>query len=115
MGLLDGAMAQAFSQAFSSIYLDATLHRATLTEDGMGGGSSAFVDEPVKAQLDSATQAMRSAEGFVDTDQRILVLAYGVAPITTDDTITLAGHLWSIASVMLDPAGGAYELRGRRG
>lgn len=114
MTLLEGDLARVFSTAFSGIYVDATLHRATLTDSGDGGGTSSFANESVKAQLDAATQAMQRAQGFVDSDQRILVLAYGVAPISTDDEITIAAHRWSIASVTRDPAGAAYELRGRR-
>jgi hypothetical protein len=113
MGLLDGGLARIFSGAFRGIFLDATLHRATLTDDGAGGGSASFADEVVKAQLDHASAAMRASEGYVDTDQRIIVLAYGVDQITTDDEITVKGQRWSIASVATDPATAAYELRGR--
>lgn len=113
-GLLDGGIASAFASAFGSIFLDATLHRATLTEDGVGGGSEDFVDEPVKAQLDQTTQAMQAADGYVDSDQRIIVLASGVAPIDTDDEITIGGQRWKIASVTVDPAGSYYDLQGRK-
>lgn len=114
MGLLDGGMAAILDAAFSGIYLDATLHRPTLTDDGAGGGSSSFVDEPVKAQLDSTTQEMQQAIDFTDTDQRILVLAHGVDPFTTDAEITVRDIRWSIASVSQDPAAAYYELRGRK-
>lgn len=116
MGLLDGGLAQIFSGAFRGIFLDAQLYRKLAdADDGAGGGStSGFADpEPVKAQLDQATQAMRDSPGYVDTDQRIIVLAHGVAEITTDDEITVKGKRWSIASVSTDPATAAYELRGR--
>jgi hypothetical protein len=114
VSLLDGDIASIFSAVFSPIYLDATLYRATTTNDGQGGGSTTFIGEPVKAQLDSATYAMQQAPGYVDGDQRILVLANGVAQIGTDDQISVKGERWMIASVSLDPAGVAYELRGRR-
>jgi head-tail adaptor len=113
MGLLDGGLARIFNGAFSGIFLDATLHRSTLTTDNKGGGTQAFVDEPVKAQLDFASASMRASEGYVDTDQRIIVLAYGVDEITADDEITVKGKRWSIASVATDPATAAYELHGR--
>lgn len=113
MGLLDGGLAQIFNSAFQGIFLDATLHRHMLTLDGEGGGMQSFDDEPVKASLDQATQAMREAEGFVETDQRIIVLAHGIDEITTDDEITVKGKRWMIASVATDPATAAYELRGR--
>ncbi len=113
MGLLDGGLARIFYGAFSGIFLDATLHRITLADDGQGGGSAGSADEPVKAQLDRASEAMRTAQHFVETDQRIIVLAHGTAPITTDDEITVKGRRWSIASVATDPATAAYELHGR--
>lgn len=115
MGLLDGALATAFSSAFSGFYLDATLYRATDGDDGSGGGVGNGFDSgtPVKAQLDSTTQAMRDSPGYVDTDQRIIVLAAGVDPIDTDCEIFVAGKMWSIASVAQDPAKAYYELRGR--
>jgi hypothetical protein len=114
MNLMDGALARAFADAFSPLYLDATLHRASHSEDSEGGGSTSWTDEPVKAQLDYTTEAMRAAEGYRDTDQRILVLAHGVEPIDSDCEITVAGQRWAIASVSQDPCGAYFELRGRR-
>lgn len=114
-GLLDGGLAATFAAAFGSTFLDATLYRWSTVDDGKGGGFSSFrAGTPVKAQLDQTTQAMQMADGYVDTDQRILVLASGVAPITTDDEITVGGTRWMIASVSQDPAKTYYELRGRR-
>lgn len=113
MGLLDGDLAATFGAAFSGIYLDATLHRATITFNGSGGGSASYADEPVKAQLTSTTEAMRSSENYVDSDQRILVLAYNIDPITSEDEITVKGRRWSIADVNQDPAAARYEMRGR--
>ena len=113
MGLLDGGIARVMSGALSSIYLDATLHRATITPDGKGGGSTSFEDEPCKAQIDRTTQAQQRAGDFQDTDQRILVLAAGLDPISTDDEISAGGSRWAISSVSQDPAGAYFDLRGR--
>lgn len=113
MGLLDGGAAAAFAGAFSGLYLDATLHRSTITEDGEGGGSIAYADEAVKAQLDSVTEAMRSADGYTDKDVRIFVLASGLEPIDSDCQITLKGVRYSIANPRQDPAGAYWELQGR--
>jgi head-tail adaptor len=113
MGLLDGGLARIFYGAFNGIFLDATLHRPNLTDNGKGGGSNSWTDEPVKAQLDHASEAMRASERFVETDQRIIVLAYGLDPIDTDCEITVKGKRWSIAGVATDPATAAYELHGR--
>lgn len=111
--MLDGALAAVFAEAFSGFYLDATLHRATLTDDGQGGGTASFANEEVKAQLDATTQAQQTAEGFTDTDQRIFVLAHGLDAPGIDDEITVRDQRWQIASVATDPAGAYYELRGR--
>jgi len=117
VSLLNGGIAQAFASAFGATFLDAQLYRpVAFADDGKGGGSGGgfAAPEAVKAQLDQVTQAMRASEGFVDSDQRILVLAYGVAPITTDCEIAMNGTRWQIASVTTDPAGSYYDLRGRR-
>lgn len=112
MALLDGDIASLFSSTFGTFYLDATLHRRTVTEDGQGGGTVTPSDVAVKAQLDQTTQAQRDGD-YTDKDQRIIVLASGVEPITTDDEISILGQRWKIASVTTDPAGSYYDLRGR--
>lgn len=117
MGLLDGGIASVFAAAFDAIYLGGTLYRPVeFTDDGAGGGSGGGFDDgsPVKVQIDAAAQGMRMAEGFVETDQRILVLAAGVATISTDCEIAAGGSRWMIESVAVDAAGSYYELRGRK-
>lgn len=113
MGLLDGGAAALFNGALRGIYLDATLHRRTVTKDGAGGGSSAFADEAVKAQLEAASEGMRQAPGYTVKDVRILVLAHGVDRPTSDDQITVAGQRHAIAGVGRDPAGAYWDLHGR--
>lgn len=111
--MLDGAVAAVFAEAFSGFYLDATLHRATISDDGAGGGSTSYANEAVKAQLDRTSQAQQAADSFTDTDQRIFILAHGLDAPNTDDEITIRDQRWQIASVTTDPAGAYYELRGR--
>ncbi len=106
MGLLDGGLASVFASAFSSFYLDATLHRFSAADDGEGGGAVTYADEPVKAQLDRQPQQVAAI------GQRILVLASGVAAIKPNDQITLGGTRYSFASVDRDPAGAYYDLLG---
>jgi hypothetical protein len=113
MGWLDGDIAAVFADVFDGFYLDATLHRRGFTDDGQGGGSASSSNVAVKAQLDQTTEAQRNAQGYTDTDQRILVLASGLGEPTTDDEITVDGRRWAIASVSRDPAGAYYDLRGR--
>lgn len=112
--LLSGGLASVFSSAFSGIYLDATLHRPTFTDDGVGGGTTTFSDEVIKVQPEATTQAMRDSPGYVDTDKRFLMLAFGVAEPDTDCEITLAGQRWSIANWSRDPASAYYDIHGRR-
>jgi hypothetical protein len=60
----------------------------------MGGGteSDGFLPaEAVKVQVDQATQAMRGADGYVEGDVRILMLAHGVAAPDTDARSRPAG------------------------
>jgi len=117
MGLLDGGIAAAFAGVFSAVYLDGTLYRpSSSADDGKGGGMASGFDSgiPVKVQIDAASQAMRSADGYVEGDVRILMLAHGVATPDTDCEIGAGGARYMIASVATDPAGSYYELRGRK-
>jgi len=116
MPLLEDAIAATFAGAFAGIFLDATLHRPTITEDDEGGGTSDPDDdgEPVKAQLEAATEAMRAAEGYTEKDVRILVLAHGVDEPDSDCEITVRGVRYLIANVGRDPAGAYWDLHGRR-
>lgn len=114
--MLDGDVAAFFSSAFGSFYLDALLYPpASFSDDGTGGGDDSPFGTaiPVKAQVDVATDAMRRSEGYVDTDVRILVLAHGLDPITTDYEVAVRGKRWSIANVGRDPAIAYYDLHGR--
>lgn len=117
MSLLDGQLAAAFAGVFGGLYLDGQLYRAAeFADDGMGGGSGAGFGpaEAVKVQVDQATQAMRGADGYVEGDVRILMLAHGVAAPDTDAEIGAGGARYMIASVATDAAGSYYELRGRK-
>lgn len=115
--MLNGGLAGIFGAAFGGIYLDASLYRAqpeVLDAGGSVVSGGGFADaEPVKAQADRVTEAMRQQEGFTEGDARILVLASGVARPTTDDEIAVDGTRYKIAFVDTDPANAYWELRGR--
>lgn len=72
-----------------------------------------------KAQFDAPTQQMREAEGFLQTDVRILVLAASLAvPLDTAARIIVAtgpnAGTWALLSCQRDPAGIGYECVGRK-
>lgn len=87
------------------------------------GGSITAPGTPVslacKVQFDAPTQAMRAAEGFVQTDARIIVLAASLAG-TLDEAARIVvasgpnAGTWVLLSVTRDPAGIGYECAGRR-
>lgn len=114
--MLDGQISQIFGRVFSRIYLPATLHKRELAYDGDGNPTATVTDYACRAQVDSATQAMRQAAGYVDTDVAIYVLSHelGVS-VTTDDEITVKGERRAIASVEQDPAGSYWLCRGQKG
>jgi hypothetical protein len=117
MRLLDGALAETFAAVFGGVYSDGLLYRPNdFADDGKGGGDGQGFDDPqpVKVQVDQATQSMRQAEGFVEGDVRILMLAHGVAGVTSDCEIEARGTRYMIEFVGTDPAGSYWEVRGRK-
>ena len=74
---------------------------------------------PCKAQFDAPTQAMRQAEGFMEQDARVLVLAGSLsAELDEEAQVRVADGVnagkWSLLTVTRDPAGVGYECRARR-
>lgn len=71
---------------------------------------------PCRVQVDSATQAMRMAEGFLATDVRLIVIGLDALDTTASLTITagpFAANAYRLMSVARDPAGIGFECRGR--
>lgn len=118
MGLLDGDIAALFGEVFGSFYLDGQIITA-LTEpqyDDEGTITDYDGRAPVacKVQIDSASYAMRQAEGFVEGDVRLLVLRSGVSiELSTDQQIRTQGKTWLIQSVDTDPAASHWICRAR--
>lgn len=115
-------LATGFAAQFGGPFVD-----AVATWDGVpikdAGGSIVTpgtpINKPCQVQFDAPTQAMRAAEGFRETDARILVLAGtldgsldGAARITTDAGQN-AGS-WELLSIVRDPAGIGFECRARK-
>lgn len=148
MGLLDGGIARIFNATFSALYLDGILHHGTgepiYDEAGTIVGYSDPGDQPIKVQIDAATDAMRRAEGFAEGDVRLIILTtYGQSDGTTetdhsdgtpysdgssysqatygyveqldsDMEVTVQGVRYRLQSVERDPALSHWVCRGRR-
>lgn len=114
--------ATGFAAQFGAPFEDATATwpgTATLDAGGSITAAGTPVSHTCKVQFDAPTQAMRAAEGFMETDARIIVLAASLAAtLDTRARIVVASGVnagtWELLSVTRDPAGIGYECRGRR-
>lgn len=116
------SIAGSFSQMAGGPFVDAVAKwPGTPTYDS--GGSIVLPGAPTsyacRAQFDAPTQQMRAAEGFLQTDVRILVLATSISRVLdTAATITVASGpnagTWAILTCQRDPAGVGFECRGRK-
>jgi hypothetical protein len=71
-------------------------------------------------QVDSADTAMRSQQGFAETDRRMIVPAGSIqGPISTDMRIEVRSGpfagMWSIEAMAQNAAASQWVLRGRKG
>ena len=116
MGILNGGGAGILNGVFASIYPDGVLIRRTISEDAGGSQTVTDTTHRIKVQTDSASEVMRQAEGYTDTDVRLIVLTGGLnGPITTNDKITDSrGDTYSVTMPILDACGSHYEIRGQR-
>lgn len=113
MSRLFDAMQARANAVFGAVYLDGTLHRATMMDNGKGGWERSFADVPVKGMIDQVTEAMRQQAGYTDRDVRIILLSGSLdAAPTTNDQVTLRGTRWSIAAPTDDPVQAGYVMRG---
>jgi len=117
VGLLDGGLSAVFNAAFAPLYLPATIHAGTGEPIyGPGGTITGYQggDTPARAQVDAASDAMRSADGFAEGDVRLIVLSAGVGELSSDHEITVNGVRYRLQSVELDAVGSHWVCRGRR-
>lgn len=122
-----------FDSAFASLATSfsgisgAPFNAATVSWRGKptldSGGSIIAAGTPesygCQVQFDVVTNAMRGADGFLETDVRMLVLAAGLArPVDTEAKIAVASGKWAgtwqVLSAQTDPAGIGYDCGGRK-
>ena len=115
-------LATGFAAEFGAPFGDATATwpgTATLDAGGSITAAGTPVSHACKVQFDAPTQAMRAAEGFMETDARIIVLAASLAAtLDTRARIVVTSGVnagtWGLLSVTRDPAGIGYECRARK-
>jgi hypothetical protein len=115
-------LANGFAEQFGAPYQDAVARWPGVPVKDAGGSivtPGAPISHACRVQFDAATQAMRSAEGFIETDVRILVLASGLERrLDSEAQIVVAegqyAGTWALLSCTRDPAGIGFECRGRR-
>lgn len=115
-------LALAFSEANGAPFRDAVAVWPGNPTYDAGGSITAPgtpISLPCKVQFDAPTQAMRLAEGFLETDARIIVLAASLAgALDQSARIDVASGpnagSWALLTVTRDPAGIGYECRGRK-
>ena len=91
MGLLSGGAARLFSQVLSPLYLPAVVRKLTAAYDERGDMTRTQASYPCRAQVDAATEAMRSEPGYTATDRAIFVLADTLEiPLDTGCEITIS-------------------------
>ncbi|UAB76963.1 hypothetical protein INR77_08890 [Erythrobacter sp. SCSIO 43205] len=111
-------IATAFSDTNGAPFVDAVaVWQGSPTYDDGGSITSPGTasEYPCKAQLDAPTQQMRAAEGFLETDVRVLVLSSSLAvELDTAAQITADGETYALLTCQRDAAGIGYECRGRK-
>lgn len=118
MGLLDGGAAALFSEIFSPMYLPATVYAMATATDNYGDPTRQETQRACRAQVDAATESMRTRPDFAATDRAIYVLAETLeGPLQEGHEITVtagpyAGTRWKIADpIDRDPAGAYWRAR----
>lgn len=122
MGFLNGGASALFGELMGGYYLPAILTTSERGYAGDGSMTTETTSTACQARVDSATERMRQADGFTQTDRAIFVLASGLdVEVTTDHEVEItegpyAGSTFRIASVDRPPAGSYWLCRGvRRG
>lgn len=119
MGLLDGGGVALFGEVFAPLYLPATVYAMAQTYNNRGDVSRTPIERSCRAQVDAATERMRTQPDFATTDRAIFVLAASLdADVNSDMEITVnagpyAGTRWKVADpIDRDPCGAYWLCRG---
>lgn len=117
-----GEIALGFSSLMGGPYVDAeAVWPGVAVKDA--GGSIVTPGTPVRklcqAQFDRATQDMRAAPDFLETDVRVLVLASTLDRVLDTEAriaVAVGPHAgsWALLSCTSDPAALGYVCRGRK-
>ena len=116
MGFLDGGAAALFTELLSPLYLPATVYAVTTTHNERGDPRRALTERECLAQVDGATQTMRTAPDFAVTDRAVYVLANTLEGEMAEGheivvhTGPYAGTRWKIADPIDRDPGAAYWL-----
>lgn len=108
MALLDHDLCAVFGAALAPFYLDATLYRSAVTDDGSGGFGVAATPYPAKVLLAALSDRARAESGLPETAVTISVLRAGLA-VSPDlgDGIVVSGRSYRLVRIDTDPAGAA--------
>lgn len=118
MGLLDGGAKRLFGELLAPLYMPASLADRTASYGGDGTLQMGSAPRDCRAKVDSATERMRQADGFTESDRAIFILAASLAgEVTTDCEITIlqgdyAGKTFGIASHDRPPGCSYWLCRG---
>lgn len=115
------AVARGVSSSHLGPYHNAVLWKpsAPTLDDGGDVVAATAQTESCSVQISAPTQAMRLADGFVETDVRVLILADALALVPdTQCTVAIADGVhagtYALLSVTLDTLAIGYVCRARR-
>lgn len=116
-------IALSMSATFGGPYWPAQVIDQAADDFDTGGSIANNPGEPIlrdcMAQIDSATEAMRQAEGYAEGDVRFMILsATLMGSVGTDATVEVLGGphtgAWLVSAIERDPMAIYYQGRGRR-
>jgi hypothetical protein len=115
-------LAQGFSEQFGGPFVDGYV--LSQTAPVMDDGGSIVTpgtpqNRPCKVQIDTATEAMRGADGFVDGDVRFIILSASVSgALDTDCRVQVlsgpSAGIWHVSGLERDPLALCWTGRGRK-